>query len=55
MWVKKGRTNILFHVTLNTFLWLYGIEFIVKYISRSSQCPTTGVTKAIVYIILSVG
>ena len=25
------------------------------YIARSSQCPTTGVTKAVVCVILSVG
>ena len=31
------------------------ILFLILIISRSSQCPTTGVTKAVVCIILPVG
>ena len=42
---------VLFQVTLKTFL----IFLYVKNISRSSQCSTTGVTKAVICVILSMG
>ena len=38
------------HVNLITVIWI-----LVSFSSRSSQCSTTGVTKAVVCIILSVG
>ena len=44
---KEGRKegNILFNNTLNTFyLWLYGIEHMVKYQSDSDRKPAAATT-----------
>ena len=43
------------------YIYVYILKFYIKmgirplHIPRSTQCSTTGVTKAVVYIILSVG
>ena len=37
------------------YIFVYSIFYFITKVSRSSQCSTTGVAKAVVCVILSVG